>query len=134
MKQVESGNFITAWGGISSLQFSLPITWTGALERNFSVNDNCKWMCDHPAKFLKMEMHKGKIAKGYDADLCIWMPAGKYTLKEEMIHHRHKITPYLNQELYGIVKQSYLHGTKVYDDGKFMNLNEGQLILEKQHV
>ena len=134
LKKIESGNLMDAWGGISGLQFSLPVTWTAALERNFSVNDITKWLCDHPAKFLKMDSHKGKIAKGYDADLCIWMPAGKFTVKEELVHHRHKITPYLNHELYGIVKQTYLHGIKIYDDGIFLNLNEGKLILDTQHV
>jgi len=132
LKETES--LLTAWGGIAGLQFSLPVTWTAALERNFSVTDITKWLCDHPAKFLKMDLHKGKIAKGYDADLCIWMPAGKFTVKGEFIHHRHKITPYANQELYGIVKQTYLHGMKIYDDGKFLNLNEGKLILDTQHV
>jgi len=134
MKEIESGNLLTAWGGIAGLQFSLPVTWTGALERNFSVTDISKWMCDHPAKFLKMDAHKGKIAKGYDADLCIWMPAGKFIVDEESIQHRHKITPYLNNELYGVVKQTHLHGMKIYDEGKFLNLNEGKLILDKQHV
>jgi len=134
LKEIESGNLVNAWGGISGLQLSLPVTWTGALERNFSVSDISKWLCTNPSKFLKLDTQKGKIAKGYDADLCIWMPAGKFTVNEELIFHRHKITPYMNQELYGIVKQTHLHGMKIYDDGKFENLNEGKLILDTQHV
>ncbi|CAN5375506.1 allantoinase AllB [soil metagenome] len=130
LKEISSGNLQQAWGGIAGLQFSLPALWTGALERNFSVTDISKWLCENPAKFLKMDAHKGKIAKGYDADFCIWMPANNFIVNEEKIRHRHKITPYLDQELYGVVKQTYLMGTKIFADEMFTNLNEGKIILE----
>jgi allantoinase len=32
MKRLEAGDFFQAWGGISSLQWTLPIVWTGARE------------------------------------------------------------------------------------------------------
>lgn len=128
MKIMDSGNLLQAWGGISGLQLSLPVTWTGALERNFSVTDVAKWLSENPARFLKMDDRKGKILKGYHADLCVWMPANKFTVNEDMILHRHKITPYLNTELYGIVKQTYLNGTKIFADGKNTN-SAGKLIL-----
>jgi hypothetical protein len=40
----------------------------------------------------------------------------------------------MNMELYGIIKQTHVNGIKIYSDGKFPNLNEGKLILEKEHV
>ncbi len=130
LKEVESGNLLQAWGGIAGLQFSLPAVWTGALERNFSVTDVCKWLCENPAKFLRLDTHKGKIAKGYDADLCIWMPASNFIVKEDMIRFRHKITPYLNEELYGIVRQTYLNGNKIFDADKLLNPGGGKIILK----
>jgi allantoinase len=129
LKEVSSGNLFQAWGGISGLQFSLPAVWTGALERNFSVTDISKWLCEHPAKFLKLDAQKGKIAKGLDADFCVWMPANRFTVREDQVQHRHKLTPYRNEELYGVVRQTFLSGTKIYDDGKFLHLNKGNLIL-----
>jgi len=33
MKLRESGDFLAAWGGISSLQLRLPIVWTEAQQR-----------------------------------------------------------------------------------------------------
>ena len=38
-KLVEEGDFLRAWGGISSLQFSLPATWTQALARGLTLAD-----------------------------------------------------------------------------------------------
>lgn len=129
LKETASGNLATAWGGISGLQFSLPVVWTAALERNFSVTDISRWLCENPAKFLRLENSKGKIAKGFDADLCIWNPAKNFTVTENRIHHRHKITPYMNRELYGVVEQSYLNGIKISDGKSLLTKNTGKIIL-----
>jgi allantoinase len=32
-----------------------------------------------------------------------------------MLHHRHKITPYMGQQLYGIVDQTWVSGKKAFD-------------------
>ena len=45
-----------------------------------------------------------------------------------MIHHKHKITPYLDEKLYGVVKQTWLNGEMVYDGGKFLHLNKGKIL------
>jgi allantoinase len=50
-------------------------------------------------------------------------------VKENIIHHRHKITPYMDEELYGVVQQTYLGGKKAYDNGNFVQLNGGKIIL-----
>src|SRR5205823_2944188 len=39
MKELGSGDFGAAWGGISSLQLGLPVTWTQARRRGFSLGD-----------------------------------------------------------------------------------------------
>ena len=38
LKELQSGDFIKAWGGIASLQFSLPVLWTAAKKRNCLTN------------------------------------------------------------------------------------------------
>ncbi|HWR33973.1 MAG TPA: allantoinase AllB [Chitinophagaceae bacterium] len=127
MKELESGNFMKAWGGISSLQFALPVLWTAAKKQGCRLNDIAKWLCEKPPQLPQLKT-KGKIEKGFDADLAIWIPEEKFTVTKEIILHRHKITPYLNEQLYGVVKQTWLKGEKVYDSGKFLHLNKGKVL------
>jgi allantoinase len=127
MKELQSGDFMKAWGGISSIQFALPVLWTAAKKHGCNVSDIAKWLCEKPSLLPQLKS-KGKIEKGYDADLVIWNPEEQFTVTEDMILHRHKITPYLNEQLYGMVKQSWLSGEKVYDSGKFLHLNKGKIL------
>jgi allantoinase len=46
-----------------------------------------------------------------------------------MIHHRHKLTPYMGQELYGVVEATYLRGEKIYERGEFEGVPGGLLIM-----
>lgn len=128
MKQMQSGDFMKAWGGISSIQFALPVLWTAAKKRGCNVEDIAEWLCEQPASFIGRSASKGKIRKGNDADLVVWDPEKKFVVTEEMIQHKHKITPYLNEELSGVVEQTWLAGEKVYDGGKFLHLNKGKLL------
>ena len=128
LKQLQSGDFIKAWGGVASLQFALPILWTIAKNNNASLNDLAKWLCERPAQLAGLQNKKGKIAPGYDADLVVLEEEKKFIVTEQMIHHRHKVTPYLGKELSGVVAQTFLAGVKVFDNGSFTRLNNGKLI------
>ncbi|MES2772539.1 MAG: allantoinase AllB [Bacteroidota bacterium] len=129
MKQLESGDFMKAWGGISSIQFALPVLWTAAIKRNATLNDIAKWLCENPAKLAGLQNTKGKIKKGFDADLTVWDDEKTFVVTEQIIHHKHKITPYLNETLTGVIEQTWLAGEKVFDDGMFLHLSKGKLLL-----
>lgn len=128
IKQIDKGDFMTGWGGIASLQFALPVLWTAANSRGSGLENIAKWLCSNPAKLVGLQNSKGKIAAGFDADLVVWNPEQSFIVKEEIIQHRHKITPYLNQELLGNVVQTYLAGEKVFDNGVFVSLHKGGIV------
>ena len=132
LKQMQTGDFTKAWGGVASLQFALPVLWTAAKKRGCTISDVAKWLCENPAKLTGRLAHKGIIAKNNDADLVIWDPEQCFTLTEDMILHKHKVTPYLGQQLYGVVEQTYIAGVKVFDNGSFTNLNQGKVILNHE--
>ncbi|MDB5246627.1 MAG: allB [Segetibacter sp.] len=128
IKELESGDFTKAWGGISSLQFALPVLWTAAKKRGGSLQELVKWLCVNPAKLAGRASTKGKIAKGFDADLIVFDDEKTFTVTEDLIQHKHKVTPYLNEMLAGVVEQTYLQGVKVFDKGAFTEPNKGNII------
>jgi allantoinase len=128
MKETESGDLEKAWGGISSIQFALPVLWTAAKKHGCDITDIAKWLCERPAFLPDLQHKKGKIAVGYDADFVVWDPAKKFTVNESIIHHKHKLTPYLKQELYGVSEQTWLRGRKVFESGQFLQLNSGSIL------
>ena len=115
MKLRESGDFMKAWGGIASLQLRLPIVWTEARRRGFSLLDLTRWLCTNPALQVSFEPQKGSIALGHDADLVIWNPDAHFTVDASSLQHRHKITPYAGELLSGVVQHTFLRGRKITD-------------------
>jgi len=110
--ELKAGTFDTAWGGIASVQFVLPVTWTNARRRGFSIDDIARWCCASTARLAGLEK-KGAIAIGNDADLTIWSPEESFVVTEDMIEHRHKVTPYLGATLQGVVHETWVRGSRV---------------------
>jgi allantoinase len=119
MKLSEEGDFLRAWGGISSLELRLPAVWTEAKARGYAVPRISKWLCEGPARFAGLDKRKGTIAVGRDADFVIWNPEAKFFVKAEELHQRHKLTPYAGRGMTGMVETTFLRGRKLYDRGEF---------------
>ena len=127
MKLREQGDFIKAWGGISSLQLRLPVMWTDASARGFDLHQLTTWLCTAPALQVGLQNLKGSIAAGRDADLVIWNPDREFKVGPEIIHHRHKLMPYAGEMLRGVVEKTFLRGQIVYDGGEFVG-SRGSLV------
>jgi allantoinase len=119
MKRLEEGDFRTAWGGISSLSLALPLMWTEAARRGFTLVDIVRWMAEGPARLAGCHDRKGCIAAGYDADLVVFDPGEEFHVAEERLHYRHPVSPYLGETLRGVVKATYLRGQPVFAEGRF---------------
>jgi allantoinase len=128
MKRLDEGSFKTAWGGISGLSLALPVMWTEASRRGFTLNDLMRWMSEKPARLAGCAARKGCIAEGYDADFVIFEPEAKFVVTEDRLYHRHPVSPYLGKNLRGIVKATYLRGQLVFSDGEFCGEANGREI------
>jgi len=131
MKLRAQGDFMNAWGGISSLQLRLPIIWTEARARGFTIEQIVQWLCAGPARQVGFDALKGSIKQGADADIVIWNPDNEFRVAPEMIHHRHKLTPYAGEVLQGTVEKTFLRGQMVYDGGEFLD-RRGSLLLRSK--
>jgi allantoinase len=119
MKRRETGDFLQAWGGISSLQLRLPVVWTAARARGFSIENLVEWLCLAPARLVGLDGRKGAIAAGYDADIIIWKPDEKFVVEASSIFHKHKLTPYAGRELSGVLEKTFLRGELIYERRRF---------------
>jgi allantoinase len=120
-------DFAQAWGGIASLQCSLPAVWTEARRRGFALSDLALWMCRRPAELANLPA-KGTIAAGKDADLICFAPDDVFTFGAGQILHRHKLTPYSGRRMCGVVKKTFLRGVLIYDQGSWPGGPQGQIL------
>ena len=128
LKALDAGDFIRAWGGISSIQFSLPVVWTEMRRRDLSLAQLSRWMSENPARFAGLDS-KGAIAPGKDADLVVFDPDAEFDLRPEMIRHRHKLTPYARQTWRGVVVSVFLRGENIYGTGRSLGEPQGRTLL-----
>lgn len=119
LKLLEEGDFINAWGGISALQFGLPVMWTNLKKRGYDIADLTRLMSERTAELAGLNKHKGKLAAGFDGDVVIWNPDERFRVIPELIHHRHKLTPYAGIELFGKIEETFVRGKRVFYRGSF---------------
>jgi allantoinase len=132
LKHRDTGDFLAAWGGISSLQLRLPIIWTEARKRGHTLEDLTRWLCKAPADLVSLSNKKGRIEAGFDADIVIWNPEEKFSVDAQSLRHRHKVTPYVGEVLAGTVQKTFLRGKKIYDDGRLEAQAAGEFIFRER--
>jgi len=124
LKHLEDGDFVSAWGGVASLQLGLSIVWTGAAERGLPLERLADWLATRPARLAGLPA-KGAIAVGRDADLAIFDPDREWIVDAKLLHHRHPVTPYDGRRLRGQVLTTILRGETVFDRGNCASVPTG---------
>jgi allantoinase len=130
-KRLHEHSVKDAWGGISSLQFNLPLIWQEAHRRNINFLEVVKWLCQKPAVFCGLGQQKGKIAVGYDADLVVFDECATWTIQPTDIRFRNKMTPYQNCSVRGKVKSTYLRGECVLEEDEICKTPTGKPLLRR---
>ncbi|RVE43443.1 hypothetical protein evm_011894 [Chilo suppressalis] len=122
-------NNLEAWGGISSVQFGLSLFWTNISARGLDLKTISKYLSSAPAHLCGLQDKKGALKPGCDADLVFFDPDDTFTVTTNIIRHKNKLTPYLDKELRGVVKKTYLRGQLIYDNGQVLDEPKGLLLI-----
>ncbi len=112
LKTLETGDFGEAWGGVAGLQVGLAAVWSGARERGHDLTDVIRWMSQGPADQMGLPT-KGRIAVGADADFAVFAPDDTFVVDATKLHHKNAVTAYAGRTLSGVVRQTWLRGTRI---------------------
>jgi len=129
-KQLASGDFFKAWGGIAGLQFSFHVLFTEAVKRKLSLEKLVPLLTENPAKFLGLAHKKGYLKEGFDADITICNTKKNIIIKEDCIAHKHKATPYLGEWLKGQITDVFVNGVHALQEKEIVNITKGELLLK----
>ncbi len=129
VKQLESGDFTNAWGGIGGLQFGPSATWTQMSQRGLGLPHLAHWWSTAPAKLIGMSALRGSLLVGKQADFVVFDPDATMTITEADIEHRHKVSPYVGEILRGKALTTVVGGQVVYDDENGCSQPKGRIVL-----
>jgi allantoinase len=115
LKDLDTGDFSTAWGGISSLQLGLALVWTEARRRGHTLAEVTGWMAAAPAALVGLRT-KGGIRPGAAADMVAFDPEAEQVVDPTTLHHRNPVSPYAGARLTGAVRTTWLAGAAVDAD------------------
>lgn len=124
---LKTPDFASAWGGISSLQLGLPAIWTEARRRGRTLEDVARWMSTAPAALAGLT-DKGAIEAGRDADFAVLAPEATFTVDPAELHHRNQVTAYAGKTLHGVVRSTWLRGSRILIDGALVEPPAGRLL------
>ncbi|GAM90831.1 hypothetical protein ANO11243_088760 [Dothideomycetidae sp. 11243] len=127
------GDFLTAWGGVSSVGLGLSILWTEAAVRSFSAPDVVEWCCVRTAAHAGLAHRKGRLAVGYDADVVVFDDSASFVVQTEDLWFKNKCSAYQGRKLSGRVVRTYLRGRQIFDLADGFDEEQGptgELLLE----
>lgn len=132
-----SGDFFSAWGGISSVGLGLSIIWTETGRRQVgetqTLLDIVRWCCVNTAIQVGLEDSKGALKVGMDGDVVVFDPEAEFEVEPSAMLFRNKCSPYQGKTLKGVAKETWLRGRRVHARyGGFGDKSapQGRLLLE----
>jgi allantoinase len=97
------GDFGAAWGGIASIQVSLPPVWSAAASPRARPHRRGRWMAHGPADRVGLGP-QGRIEVGADADLVALAPDEEFVVDVAALAHKNPVSGLRGRRLSGVVR------------------------------
>src|SRR5258708_4935589 len=121
-------NFFRVWGGIAGVQSTLAVLLAaGHRDRGLPLPRVAELTAAWPARRFGLA-HKGGIAVNNEADLVLVDVSASYKLREYSLLQRHRMSPYIGKDFFGVVRQTLLRGQSIFAEGKIVAASMGRFV------
>lgn len=105
--------------GIPGVETRLPVFFSeGVSKGQISVNEFVALTATNHAKMYGLYPRKGSIGVGFDADLTLWDPRKRETIRQAILHHGSDYTPWEGFPVVGWPVMTIAGGEIVAEDGR----------------
>jgi allantoinase len=111
----ESDDFFDVWGGISGCQHLLPLL---LLDADIPESEVRRLTSVDVATRFRLRS-KGGIAIGNHADFTLVDLDSEEIIANDALYYRHRQSPYVGRKLRARVRQTFLRGQMIFDNGRF---------------
>jgi len=127
----DPGNIWLAKSGFGGTEYLLSGVLSEGSRRGMSYNHMAELLSWNPARRFGL-LGKGDIAPGYDADIVLIDPQSKFVVRAAESESHQGYSPFEGIELTGRVKNTFLRGTLIYQDGKVVGPPCGEYLHRPQ--
>lgn len=122
-KQQGADSFARIPNGAPGIETRLPMVFDGAVvRRGMSLHRFVAITATTPAKLFGLFPRKGSIAVGSDADLVLFDPTERWTIRAAEHHSRVDYSLYEGREVTGRVKKVFARGRCIVDGPRWLGL------------
>ena len=126
--KVAANNPTDIWqarAGFGGTEYLLAGMFSEGTRRGLSPNRVAELICRNPARRFGLG-NKGDVAVGYDADLVLFDPTQTWKIQASNSRSSQEYTPFEGLEITGQVRQTFLHGQLVFDNGSIIGKPRGK--------
>ncbi|MEH3062139.1 MAG: dihydropyrimidinase [Methylobacterium radiotolerans] len=108
--------------GIPGIETRLPVFFSeGVSKGRISLNQFAALTATNHAKLYGLYPRKGSIAPGFDADLTLWDPNRRETIRQANLHHGSDYTPWEGFDVTGWPVMTIAGGQVIAEDGRVLS-------------
>jgi dihydropyrimidinase len=119
--------------GIPGVETRMQLLYSkGVVEGRITLNEFVALTSTNHAKIYGLYPRKGSIAPGFDADIVLWDPQRRETIRQELMHHGADYTPYEGIVVTGWPVATILRGKVVAEEGRILGEPGDGIFLKRE--
>ena len=127
LKKEKARDYWNAPSGVTGIETIFPLLLDLVAKKKMKIQRLIEVLSEKPAEIYRIK-GKGKIRKGFDADLVLVDLNKKWIIKNSVMHSKCKWTPFNGKKVKGKILSTIVDGKIVFNKGKFNNSFRGKEI------